>query len=48
MRIKPVGQSSILACTITDDDGQPDLPGGGHAELRGGGQHDYLVSLRPW
>jgi hypothetical protein len=33
------------------DDGQPDLPGGGHAELPGGGhaelpgggQRDYLV-----
>lgn len=25
------------------DDGQPDLPSGGHAELPGGGQRDYLV-----
>jgi len=25
------------------DDGQPDLPSGGHAELPGGGQCDYLV-----
>jgi len=23
------------------DDGQPDLPGGGHAVLPGGGQRDY-------
>jgi hypothetical protein len=28
------------------DDGQPDLPNGGHAELPGGGQRDYLVWLR--
>jgi hypothetical protein len=28
------------------DDGQPDLPGGGHAELSGSGQRDYLVRLR--
>jgi hypothetical protein len=25
------------------DDGQPDLPSGGHAELPSGGQLDYLV-----
>ena len=25
------------------DDGQPDLPGGGHVVLPGGGQRDYLV-----
>jgi hypothetical protein len=25
------------------DDGQPDLPSSGHAELPGGGQRDYLV-----
>jgi hypothetical protein len=25
------------------DDGQPDLPGGGHTELPGSGQRDYLV-----
>ena len=25
------------------DDGQPDLPGGGHVELPGSGQLDYLV-----
>jgi hypothetical protein len=25
------------------DDGQPDLPGGGHAVLPGGGQRDYSV-----
>jgi len=25
------------------DDGQPDLPSGGHAELPDGGQRDYLV-----
>jgi hypothetical protein len=25
------------------DDGQPDLPSGGHAELPGGGQRDYLA-----
>jgi hypothetical protein len=25
------------------DDGQPNLPGGGHAELPGGGQRDYLA-----
>jgi hypothetical protein len=25
------------------DDGQPDLPSGGHAGLPGGGQRDYLV-----
>jgi hypothetical protein len=35
-----------VACRV--DDGQPDLPSGGHAELPDGGQHDYLVSLRPW
>jgi hypothetical protein len=29
------------ACRI--DDGQPDLPSGGHAELPSGGQLDYLV-----
>jgi hypothetical protein len=27
----------------TRDDGQSDLPSGGHAELPGGGQRDYLV-----
>lgn len=26
-----------------DDDCQSDLPNGGHAELRGGDQRDYLV-----
>jgi hypothetical protein len=32
------------SCWIaTGDDGQPDLPSGGHAELPGGGQLDYLV-----
>jgi hypothetical protein len=25
------------------DDGQPDLPSGGHVDLPGGGQRDYLV-----
>ncbi|HJY73890.1 MAG TPA: hypothetical protein VJ347_19125 [Streptosporangiaceae bacterium] len=25
------------------DDGEPDLPSGGHAELPSGGQLDYLV-----
>ena len=25
------------------NDGQPDLPSGGHAELPGGGERDYLV-----
>ena len=29
--------------TEDDDGGQPDLPSGGHAELSGGGQLDYLV-----
>jgi hypothetical protein len=28
---------------VLRDDGQPDLPSGGHAELPGGGQRDYLV-----
>jgi hypothetical protein len=28
---------------IGGDDGQPDLPNDGHAELPGGGQRDYLV-----
>ncbi len=28
---------------LTVDDGQPDLPSGGHAEPPGGGQRDYLV-----
>jgi hypothetical protein len=27
--------------TASGDDGQPDLPGGGHAVLPGGGQRDY-------
>jgi hypothetical protein len=29
--------------TAGRDDGQPDLPSSGHAELPGGGQCDYLV-----
>jgi hypothetical protein len=29
--------------TLQADDGQPDLPSGGHAELPGGGQCDYLL-----
>ena len=32
-------------CPTPTDDGQPDLPSGGHAELPGRGQHDYLVRL---
>jgi len=28
---------------IAGDDGQLDLPSGGHVELSGGGQRDYLV-----
>ena len=28
---------------LSCDDGQPDLPSGGHAEPPGGGQLDYLV-----
>jgi hypothetical protein len=28
---------------IQPDNSQPDLPSGGHAELPGGGQCDYLV-----
>jgi hypothetical protein len=36
-----------LSCRSTPatpaDDGQPDLPSGGHTELPGGGQRDYLV-----
>jgi hypothetical protein len=31
---------------IAGDDGQPDLPSGGHVELPGGGQRDYLVRQR--
>jgi len=31
------------AATEFGDDGQPDLPSGGHAELPGGRQRDYLV-----
>jgi hypothetical protein len=34
---------SDVATRRRRDDGQPDLPGGGHAELPGGGQRDYLV-----
>jgi hypothetical protein len=29
--------------SVAYNDGQPDLPSGGHAELPGGGQRDYLV-----
>ena len=29
------------------DDGQPDLPSGGHAELPSGGQLDYLCDSGP-
>jgi hypothetical protein len=29
-----------------NDDGQPDLPGGGHADLPRGGQCYYLASRR--
>jgi hypothetical protein len=36
------GHRQAAAC----DGGQPDLPGGGHAELSGSGQRDYLVRLR--
>jgi hypothetical protein len=36
------GHRQAAAC----DDGQPDLRGGGHAELPGSGQRDYLVWLR--
>jgi hypothetical protein len=28
---------------IAGDDGQPDLPSGGHVELPGGGQRDYSM-----
>ena len=28
---------------VAGDDGQPDLSSGGHVELTGGGQRDYLV-----
>jgi hypothetical protein len=31
------------AIVLWCDDGQPDLPSGGHAELPSGGQLDYLV-----
>jgi hypothetical protein len=35
-----IGRRYLLAVY---DDGQPDLPRGGHAELPGGGQRDYPV-----
>jgi hypothetical protein len=35
--IRIVRYSLVWGC----DDGQPDLPGGGHAVLPGGGQRDY-------
>jgi hypothetical protein len=38
-----IRKSKLFQATVTADDGQPDLPGGGHAELPGGGQRDYLV-----
>ena len=36
-------KGGMLAALWPGDDGQPDLPSGGHAELPGGGQRDYLV-----
>jgi hypothetical protein len=32
-----------VVITVARDDGQPDLPSGGHVELPGGGQRDYLM-----
>jgi len=37
--IRIVRYSLVWGC----DDGQPDLPGGGHVVLPGSGQLDYLV-----
>ena len=37
--IRIVRYSLVCGC----DDGQPDLPGGGHVVLPGSGQLDYLV-----
>ena len=41
--IRIVRYSLVWGC----DDGQPDLPGGGHVVLLGSGQLDYLVSQWP-
>jgi hypothetical protein len=35
---------SLSSAGLSFDDSQPDLPSGGHAELPGGGQRDYLVT----
>jgi hypothetical protein len=52
-RVRQVSERSVVvnrkgtltgsadADTRSSDDGQPDLPGGGHAVLPGGGQRDY-------
>lgn len=37
------GRRTSGAVTWRFDDGQPDLPSGGHAELPGDGQNDYLL-----
>lgn len=40
----PIGQyGGDSPGLVAGDDGQPDLPSGGHVELTGGGQRDYLV-----
>jgi hypothetical protein len=35
---------SLSSAGLSFDDSQPYLPSGGHAELPGGGQRDYLVT----
>jgi len=46
-QIGDLGNNSLTCLVVVQsseiDDGQPDLPSGGHAELPGGGQRDYLV-----
>jgi hypothetical protein len=34
---------SLSSAGLSFDDSQPDLRSGGHAELSGGGQRDYLM-----
>jgi hypothetical protein len=41
--VRVSGKGSARSRSRGCDDGQPDLPGGGHAGLPGGGQRDYLV-----
>jgi len=38
-----LGLRRPLLSLLSDDDGQLNLPKGGHAELPGGGQRDYFV-----